>query len=156
MQPEVPTPLGVWDVNDGEDSAYWAHWREISRWAVAHFPNRASDVYRAEFYLIDTPFAVLFRYAEDDHGRHYTDPATGEVARTEPVTMTLSELPPGHLLQGRAINGEDPSVPVSATGTGSTTDTADDDTDIPAGLLVSVGERGGYAVPRQLDGHTRR
>lgn len=28
--------------------------------------------------------------------------------------------------------------------------------DIPAGLLVSVGERGGYCVPRQLDGHPRR
>lgn len=37
-------------------------------------------------------------------------------------------------------------------------ETADTDStpDVPAGLLVSVGERGGYALPRQLDGSIRR
>jgi hypothetical protein len=59
------------------------------------------------------------------------------------------------------MTSEQPATGVAASenvtgGNVRTTDAADDDTDIPAGLLVSVGERGGYAVPRQLDGHTRR
>lgn len=100
--PALPAPLAVWDVSDGKDSPYWAHWRETSAWAVAHFPRQAEDVYRAEFYLLDTPFAILYRFAEDEQGRRYTDPATGEAARAEPLRMILSELPPEHLLKGES------------------------------------------------------
>jgi hypothetical protein len=33
---------------------------------------------------------------------------------------------------------------------------AEDQSIIPAGLLLSVDSRGGYAVPRQLDGRIKR
>lgn len=94
-------PLAVWDTRDGPGSPYWQHFSETSKWATEHFPDGAIDVYRAEFYLIDAPFAVLFCYAEDEFSRRFVDPGTREIAVREPVTMPLDELPPPHLLGAR-------------------------------------------------------
>ena len=93
IAPQATAPLAVWDTSDPQPP-----WREICAWAQEHFPHRANDVYRAEIYLIDTPFAVLFRYAENASGHRFLDRATGEAAVLDPVTVTLDELPPGHLL----------------------------------------------------------
>lgn len=89
-------PLAVWDVH--EENWPGPLWRERCDWAQEHFPNRAEDVYRAEFYLADTPFVILFQYAEDEQGRRFYDPVTDDAAAREPVTLILGELPPAHLL----------------------------------------------------------
>lgn len=100
--PDV-APLGVWDSSDW---AHWPHLREVCAWAQEHFPGRGRRVYRAAFYLLDTPFVVLHSFAENDEGHVYEDPATGRLALAGPVTMLLSELPPDHLLAGAGAVGE--------------------------------------------------
>ena len=97
MTAPVIAPLAVWDVH--EDRWLDNLFHERSQWAQGHFPDRAQLVYRAEFYLMDTAFAVLYSYAEDSEGRLYRDPVTGAPARAEPRTLILSELPPRHLLE---------------------------------------------------------
>jgi len=86
-------PLAVWDVNGGFHK--WEHYREAYEWAQGHWPG-ADDTYRVEFYLVDAPFARVFRYLDNADGCCYLDPATGEPAMEE-VTVMLSELLPEHL-----------------------------------------------------------
>jgi hypothetical protein len=93
---ETGTPLGIWDVRD-RDNIWHQHVREGIGWAAQHIrePDRT---YRAEFYLIDAPFAVLYRYRENGEGCCYLDPVTGDVAVEEPVMQALDTLPPQRLL----------------------------------------------------------
>lgn len=91
----TPAPVAVWDPN-ARDGVFWRHMNEASEWARQHLPC-AADTYLAEFYLIDAPFAVVHTVKRNENGRAYTDPATGEIAVNEPVTVMLSELPPEHL-----------------------------------------------------------
>lgn len=97
--PEIAL-LGVWDTRLPN---YWgvgsaAGVAEASVWAQTHIEG-SKHTYRIEFYLLDTPFADLYRYAQRD-GHPYTDPATNEPATEQPVRQILGELPPAHLLRG--------------------------------------------------------
>lgn len=112
LVPDGLEPLGVWDVRGtwgtpgaigpwlrmtppGEpfyDSFYAASW-------VVGNIDRASDVFRIEFYLLDSPFAVVHRYRRNSDGFKYQDPATGEAVVEPPVVVPLGELPPAHLLR---------------------------------------------------------
>lgn len=92
----TPEPLAVWDCNE-RGGLWWRNMGEASDWAVAHFQGNAWRTDRAEFYLIDIPFVILFMLKEND-GNFYVDPSTGELAREAPLTMILRELPPKHLL----------------------------------------------------------
>jgi hypothetical protein len=47
--------------------------------------------------LLDAPFAVVYRYALNEDGHKYIDPATGYAAVEPPVVVPLAELPPEHL-----------------------------------------------------------
>jgi hypothetical protein len=89
-------PLAVWDTRE-QNSLWWRHYREASPWAQEHIAD-ADSTYRAEFYLIDVPFVVLYRYERGEDGRVRTDPATNEPVAAKPVKQTLDELPPAHLL----------------------------------------------------------
>lgn len=94
--PDGLEPLGVWDCNDAP--AWGMIILEASEWATAHI-KRARDTYRAEFYLYDEPFAVVYRYAVTDEGRKLAvDPVTLEIAREAPVVQVLGGLPPDHLM----------------------------------------------------------
>jgi hypothetical protein len=88
-------PLAVWDTR----TATWFTWAfsERTHWATEHL-QRARDTYRAEFYLMDAPFAVLYRYARNSDGKLYEDPDTGHLVSETPVTQMLDELPPKRLL----------------------------------------------------------
>lgn len=93
-------PLAVWDVRD-EGSLFWQHWGETHAWARDHYRDRGMRTYRTEFYLLDAPFAVMYRYAADESGqgrrvRYNTE--TGGPDLEEPVVEMLDELPPAHLL----------------------------------------------------------
>lgn len=65
-------------------------------------------IYRIEFYLVDTPFARLFRYSLNDEDKpHWTsNHVPGEphnhdacaVAEEAPLDVILSDLPPDALL----------------------------------------------------------
>ena len=90
-------PLAVWDTHDYGDSLYSQHIVECSNWANEHIRD-CKFTYRAEFYLADAPFVVLYRYKRNDGGYCYLDPATGDTAVAEPVAQMLDELPPDHLL----------------------------------------------------------
>lgn len=87
-------PLGVWDATTAE----WARgpWYERAEWADGHLGD-ANFVYRAEFYLLDAPFAIVRRYAADGDGHKWA--ADGEVVTEPPVVVPLGELPPAHLLR---------------------------------------------------------
>jgi hypothetical protein len=67
-------------------------------WIVGNI-DRARDVFRIEFYLLDGPFAVVHRYKRDGAGCRYFDAATGGAATEPPVLVPLGELPPEHLLR---------------------------------------------------------
>lgn len=104
-------PLAVWDAND-TDGLFWRNWEEATPWAIRHFPDRARRIHWAEFYLLDTPFAILHYYAENDHRRRArrghlyldrrlylgADPCAPARADAEPVVQLLDELPPAHLM----------------------------------------------------------
>lgn len=92
----VVSPLATWDASD--PSWMDEHWRERTDWAAAHFPDVNRTV-RAEFYLVDVPFAVLHRFAKNEDGQLFLDPATGNPAWDDPVRLMLAELPPGHLMR---------------------------------------------------------
>ena len=96
--PTTTQPLAIWDAND-RTGIFWQHQLATSEWAVEHLPNKAVDIHRVEFYLVDTPFAVIHEYANDLAGRRYLDPRTGKAAECEPRTIALDELPPTHLLR---------------------------------------------------------
>lgn len=59
-------PLAIWDTRD-PGGLYWTRWREAGEWAQQHIAD-AFSTYRAEFYLVDAPFAVLYRYKRNDAG----------------------------------------------------------------------------------------
>jgi hypothetical protein len=91
-------PLATWNANDPG----WADWRyrgEASAWAKEHLPD-ADSTWRAEFFLVDAPFAVVYEFATDDEGRVRYDPAQRCPVMAEPATVILDSLPPAHLLEG--------------------------------------------------------
>lgn len=93
-------PLAVWDVSGNPNRFHGSpHWREASLWAKDHGlePDHA---YRIEFYLVDTAFAKVFRYALNSTGHRFLDPTMDRAAAEEPVMVLLSELPPAHLREG--------------------------------------------------------
>jgi len=93
--------IGVWDAVTDMVSDPWTDspWRERITWAQEHLPD-AAETYRAEFFLIDVPFAMLYRYKLNDAGRRFLDPDTGQAAVLPPVRHLLTELPPAELLDG--------------------------------------------------------
>lgn len=92
-------PVAVWDVGDPG----WRHDREAkTRW-LEEQGLPASDMYRAEFWLIDAPFARIFCYAHDDNGCRYCAghspfPHDHLTAKEPPRDVPLSGLPPRELL----------------------------------------------------------
>lgn len=94
----LPAPLAVWDAN-AQGGLFWSNWHDCTGWAKAHMP-RADDTYRAEFYLVDAPFMVLYRYARNEYGRTFSDlyGDAAEPAAEMPATVMLSALPPARLL----------------------------------------------------------
>lgn len=88
-------PLAVWDSSRMDDGLFWQHWQETHVWAGEHISD-VDSTYRVEFFLVDAPFAVVWRYKLNPDGRVYLDPETGDTAKAEPVV--LDELPPAHLL----------------------------------------------------------
>ena len=97
--PEGLEPLAVWDAGSITDFSPEQH-VETGRWHERHI-GRANDTYRVEFYLVDAPLAVAYRYKRNGDGFKYQDPETGEAATEEPVIVPLGELPPARLLGGR-------------------------------------------------------
>lgn len=102
--PDGLEPVAVWDARDPLNSQPDVpRWLESAEWAKAHIP-RVNDTYRVEFYLLDTPFAVVHRFAVNAEGLKY---AIGHLARLDnrepatepPVIVPLAELPPEHLLR---------------------------------------------------------
>jgi hypothetical protein len=99
MTPRVPpdaVPLETWDAGT---NFYTPGWQERVDWAREHLGD-AGRLYRAEFYLIDAPFAVLYRYAENEDGRKFMDPATKAPAVEEPIVLMLAGLPPERIRIG--------------------------------------------------------
>lgn len=105
--PEGLEPLGVWDARErhyglgrgwGIGLTCATPLRDMREWAARHI-ERVNETYRAEFYLLDTPFAVLYRYQRDKAG--FLVMRRGEIAEEPPVIVPLAELPPAHLLTGR-------------------------------------------------------
>lgn len=91
------TPAGVWDARtDYHDQRT----HERFAWAQEHFPDAAKQVYRAEFWRAETPFAIVYQYATDDHGSRYFDRDIDDVVTMAPVRVELAELPPAGLLNG--------------------------------------------------------
>jgi hypothetical protein len=94
--PEDLKPLGVWDATLPGWPAD-AHWSDRIAWAQDHV-ERSADTYRVEFYVLDTPFAVVRRFALNAGGFKHNGP-DGEIAKEPPVLVPLDELPPAHLLR---------------------------------------------------------
>lgn len=86
-------PVAIRDAKDPE----WARnpWYRRAEWARAHLGN-PDFIYRAEFYLIDTAFAVVSRFIPDSDGRKWARDGTPV---TETATVLLTELPPEYLLR---------------------------------------------------------
>lgn len=95
--PDGLEPLAVWDVRS--DAWFDRYFLERAKWATGHI-ERSCDTYRAEFYLLDAPFARLHCYRRNPDGFKHGDPATGEPVTEPPVIVPLAELPPAHLLRG--------------------------------------------------------
>ena len=91
--PEGLEPIGVWDANTPD----WPRgpFRDRSEWIRQHVGN-PNMIYRVTFYLLDTPFAVVDRFAADGNGFKWAE--NGE-AVTETVFAPLGELPPDRLLR---------------------------------------------------------
>jgi hypothetical protein len=93
MSEMVSEPMTVWD---GRECAYDRIREPAMEWLTAQgIP--VDPAYRVEFFLVDSPFARVFTYAEDEQGRRYMDPATDDPAVNEPYVKVLSELPPAEL-----------------------------------------------------------
>ena len=92
-------PIGVWDASDAD----WPrlHAAGASEWARKHLEH-VDRTYRIEFYLLDTPYAVIRRFAEDENGNLRLDLDAEAPMRDEPVVQVLTELPPEHLLPAKA------------------------------------------------------
>jgi hypothetical protein len=101
----LPAPAAVWDTRD-RDSFFWdterpEFWQAIE-WARNHIP-RPEATYRVEFYLVDCPFAIVYRFVTDDRGRVMVDEwELCGCATEEPARVMLTELPPEHL-QGTPV-----------------------------------------------------
>jgi len=90
-------PLAVWDA--AVPSFFLSPLREEAfAWAIQHC-GAGEDTHRIEFWLADVPFARVFRYARDEEGCRYRDPATGSPAEVAPADVVLGELPPEHLMR---------------------------------------------------------
>lgn len=85
-------PLAIWDANTPD----WIRgpWRERAEWVDEHL-GETRYIYRAEFYLIDVPFAVVGRFVPDHGGLKWI---SGDKPVTETVTVPLTDLPPAHLM----------------------------------------------------------
>lgn len=74
---------------------------EASAWAVSHIPE-PHRTYRLEFYLLDSPFVIVHRFALNQDGRKFAVEPDGEMGirpvTDPPVIVPLAELPPAHLL----------------------------------------------------------
>lgn len=111
--PEGLEPLAVWDVRGKwSDPGAIGPWLcmtppgepfydsfHAASWVVGNI-DRACDVFRIEFYMLDAPFAVVHRYKRNEDGFKYQDAATGKAAAEPPVIVPLGSLPPAHLLTG--------------------------------------------------------
>jgi hypothetical protein len=96
--PEGLEPVAVWDDTDPE----WAEGTLSDRffWTTGHSP--IGHVYRARriaFYLLDGPFAVIYRYRNDFRGYIGRERPPSGFPEDEPVIVPLAELPPEHLLR---------------------------------------------------------
>ena len=97
-------PLAVWDVRE---KPWWKLRPDKTAWLQAH-ELPADEMYRAEFYLLDAPFARVFCYHRNEQGRRHWNDAHDPcqphdhdacaVAVEEPRDMILCELPPPELL----------------------------------------------------------
>jgi hypothetical protein len=103
--PEGLEPLAVWDCREpawglgrgwGIGLACAEAFREAREWAEVNI-DANHRTYRAEFYLLDAPFAVLYRYKRDEAG--FLVVSEGEPVTEPPVIVPLAELPPAHLLR---------------------------------------------------------
>lgn len=84
-------PLFRWDAS----SAWWnKHCWEASQWAEQHIRD-AEFTFIVDFYLIDVPFAVCYRFSKPKR----LNPATLDIDRDDPVIQILDELPPDRLLR---------------------------------------------------------
>lgn len=86
--------VGYWDCNDPDWTEDAVRMLERCNWCVTVL-GKATRTYRIEFFVVDAPFAVVFRYSQDPcTGKMYRDAATGEIAKDEPVICLLDSLPP--------------------------------------------------------------
>jgi hypothetical protein len=102
IRPGLPCPLppvwpvDVWDTRDYE--TWWNRWggkspgfMEALDWAMKNIGN-LNTCYRIEFYVFDTAFCVVFRYAEYN-GNLVASPPTGEATKCDPVIQFVSSFP---------------------------------------------------------------
>lgn len=103
-----PEPMFVWDVRDGFcSSAYWWNATGAIIWWNQNMPGY-EHTFRAEFYLMDTPYVVLQQYLVNEKGHVVPFPNTGEPGKAEPKTVPLRELPPPELRTGCPGSGTCP------------------------------------------------
>jgi hypothetical protein len=88
-------PLSIWDARDRN----WCNPQQAGRlaWLRANRFN-AAEIYRAEFYLLDGPFARVFSYARNEHGLLHLVPGTKTAAVAAPMDIPILGLPPKELL----------------------------------------------------------
>jgi hypothetical protein len=93
----LPAPVAVWDAKDRPENWTDGHTQQMAWWMQTCMTGYARDAYRVEFYMLDAPFAIVHTFRCNGDGQRYADPAADGPAVNEPVTVMLSELPPGHL-----------------------------------------------------------
>lgn len=96
--PEGLEPLAAWDGIRISEYGFSRETIERAEWARERLGDPAF-IYRAEFYLLDGPFAVVHCYARGADGFKYQDAETGSIAVEPPAIVPLGELPPAHLLR---------------------------------------------------------
>lgn len=96
-------PLFIWDTKNRTcASAYAFQFPKTAEWWQVHMPEHPR-IWRAEFYLIDTPFVVCYPFKTDGEGiqgRILFDPETKDAVLGEPYLAVLRELPPEDLRAG--------------------------------------------------------
>lgn len=86
--------IGYWDCGESSWTEDPVLMLERCNWCIA-VVGEAVRTYRIEFFIVDAPFAVVFRYSRDPcTGKMYRDPITREVAKDPPVICLLDSLPP--------------------------------------------------------------
>jgi hypothetical protein len=74
-------------------------WREAEEWAVDRgLAGNGLWTYRIEFFLVDAPFARVYRLAISEDRHLVIDPVTRQAALADPVDVMLDGLPPPELL----------------------------------------------------------